>query len=322
MNLAIAVERYLDHKEQQGFAFEGGRGCLTAFLRRAGDAELAQVNTRQVLTYLDESDALGVQWRTKYQILYRFFNYWSDRGVIPELAMPPSKPKVRQTFVHYIYTRSQLHELSKATRRYEPRLGVIDRQTMRTLILLLYGTGAFVGEILSLKCCDIDLGSGLILIRGRGPTRFREIPIGNDLIEIVRKYMAWRSRKKYEGAHLLVTKSDQLIRVATAFKNFDRIRRIAGIQRPAGAAYQPRMIDLKFTFAVHRITSWIRNGADMNRMLPALAAYMGQAGLGSTERYILLTPERFRKELNKLSPTRSRHRWRNDNELMKFLNSL
>jgi hypothetical protein len=89
-----------------------------------------------------------------------------------------------------------------------------------------------------------------------------------------------------------------------------------------GTQYQPRLDDLRCTFAVHRITSWVRNGADLNRMLPALAAYMGQMGLGATERYLAMTPERFRKALNKLSPARSRNKWRNDPALMKFLVSL
>jgi integrase/recombinase XerD len=57
-------------------------------------------------------------------------------------------------------------------------------------------------------------------------------------------------------------------------------------------------------------------------MLPALAAYMGQRGLDATERYLFMTPERFRKALNKLSPTHSRNKWRNDPVLMKFLASL
>ena len=82
------------------------------------------------------------------------------------------------------------------------------------------------------------------------------------------------------------------------------------------------MHDLRFTFAVHRITSWIRNGADLNRMLPALAAYMGQVGLGSTETYLSMTPERFRRELDKLSPNRAKGRWRNDKVLMEFLANL
>ncbi len=77
-----------------------------------------------------------------------------------------------------------------------------------------------------------------------------------------------------------------------AFRN---LRRLAGVQRYDGATYQPRMHDLRATFAVHRLTSWLRQGGDLNRLIPALSAYMGQVGLGSSERYLKLTPERFRK---------------------------
>jgi hypothetical protein len=82
------------------------------------------------------------------------------------------------------------------------------------------------------------------------------------------------------------------------------------------------MDDLRITFAVHRITSWIRNGANLNRMLPALAAYMGQVGLGATDRYLLLTPERYRKQLDILSPMRGKKHWRDDKELMAFVRTL
>lgn len=54
------------------------------------------------------------------------------------------------------------------------------------------------------------------------------------------------------------------------------IRRMAGIVRDDGARYQPRMHDLRHTFAVHRLTAWIKRGADLNRMVPALSAYMGK----------------------------------------------
>jgi integrase/recombinase XerD len=56
--------------------------------------------------------------------------------------------------------------------------------------------------------------------------------------------------------------------------------------------------------------------------LPALAAYLGNAGLESTERYLRLTPERFQNALNKLSPTNSFARWRNDSRLLEFLTGL
>lgn len=63
-------------------------------------------------------------------------------------------------------------------------------------------------------------------------------------------------------------------------------------------------------------------GADLNRMIPALSAYMGQVGLGSTDRYLCLTPERFRAQLDKLSPRRGKKRWRNNPALIKFLTEL
>jgi integrase/recombinase XerD len=110
------------------------------------------------------------------------------------------------------------------------------------------------------------------------------------------------------------------IAVGRAFRN---LRRLMGVQRHDGAIYQPRMHDLRATFAVHRLTSWLRQKADLNRLIPALSAYMGQIGLGATERYLKLTPERFRTQLIKLSPQeRGRKRWRDDPALMKFLDGL
>jgi integrase/recombinase XerD len=55
---------------------------------------------------------------------------------------------------------------------------------------------------------------------------------------------------------------------------------MAGIVRDNSARCQPRLHDLRHTFSVRRLTAWIKRGADLNRMLPALSAYTGQVGLG------------------------------------------
>jgi integrase/recombinase XerD len=321
MNFIFAVERYLELKKRNGYEFETGIACLTAFSHRIGNIQLCQVTTRHVLCYLDESDGASVRWRIKHQILDRFFSYWSNLELASQVVMPPLKPKVRQTFAPYIYSRLQLRALLRATTYYKDRRDCISRQTMRTTMLLLYGTGALIGEVLRLQCSDIDLATAQILIRGKGASRFREIPVGADVLDVLRRYWAWRSRKKFLGAHFLISKFDRALNIHTVVKHFERLRRRAGVKR-CGERYQPRLADFKFTFAVHRITSWIRNGADLDRMLPALAAYMGQAGLGSTERYMSLTAERFRKELEKLSPGPAKYSWRNDKALMEFLATL
>jgi integrase/recombinase XerD len=62
----------------------------------------------------------------------------------------------------------------------------------------------------------------------------------------------------------------------------------------------------------------MRRGMNLNRLLPALAGYLGQVDLTSTERFLLLTPERFRSELDKLSPLQGRP-WSSHLEAMSFL---
>ncbi len=74
-------------------------------------------------------------------------------------------------------------------------------------------------------------------------------------------------------------------------KCFYRVREQAGVQRFDGASYQPRLHDLRHTFAVHRLTSWYRQGADVQKLLPQLSVYLGHVHLISTQVYLSMTPE-------------------------------
>ena len=46
--------------------------------------------------------------------------------------------------------------------------------------------------------------------------------------------------------------------------------------------------------AVHRLTAWYRDGADVQRLLPALSTYLGHANLDGTSIYLSMTPELLR----------------------------
>jgi integrase/recombinase XerD len=321
MKLSEGVEKYLLEKRTGGLLFNHGEACFLGFSRRVGDVELSQVTARDVLRFLDEPGTSTHTWLGKYQILERFFTFWACRRMMSELVMPPPRPAVRQTFVPYIYSRAELRALLCAARTIQTPKCLIDAQTLRAFLILLYGTGSSVGEMMDLKFSDVDIRTGTLTIRNRNPSRSRKLPLGHDLHEVVRKYIGFRSRHGLEGEYLLTTRKSQALSISTLTDTFRRARRAAGVVR-RDSAQQPRMQDLRITFAVHRITSWIRNGANLNRMLPALAVYMGQVGLGATEKYLLMTPEHFRKQLNMLSPRRGKKRWRDDKDLMAFLGAL
>jgi integrase len=66
---------------------------------------------------------------------------------------------------------------------------------------------------------------------------------------------------------------------------------MAHIERHDDSYFQPRLHDLRHTFAVHRLTEWYRQNADVQRMLPALSTYLGHVDLKATQRYLTMTPE-------------------------------
>ena len=70
-----------------------------------------------------------------------------------------------------------------------------------------------------------------------------------------------------------------------------RARDSALIRREDGASYQPRLHDLRHTFAVHRLTQWYRQGADVQKLLPRLSVYLGHGSLAATQAYLSMTPE-------------------------------
>ena len=324
MALFEAVENYIDQKRSLGVGFDKGAQGLRSLSNKIGDVPLEGITPGQILAFLNGPRTSTITWRVKFNLLKHFFEYWAARGMLDASPMPRIRPPVPQTFVPYIYSRNELRVLLR-TARVSQKLAtcMIDAASFRIFLVFLYATGTRVGEALGLQRKDVDIRKGVITIRGERFGRSRTIPISPDLQAKLRRHVARRSRNPARSPHFFLGKNGKAISSHTLGASFQKLRRLAGIQRHDGAVYQPRMHDLRYTFAVHRLTSWIKQGADMNRMLPALAAYIGQAGLGSTERYLAMTPERFRKQLVKLSPQRrKKRRWRDDPALMKFLAEL
>jgi integrase/recombinase XerD len=320
VRLSEGIKQYITQKRAMGFKYQTEESTLTTLLKLLGDVQLAEVTTQDVLKFLDSQPSVTFSWRRKYRLLMYFFEYWSLREAMPVLLMPTPRPAVRHTFVPHIYSREHIRSLLKATSKSQERHScLISPQTFRALILILYGTGATVGEALGLRFSDMDLKTGMLVIRNSRSDQSRQIPVCEDLLNAIRRYVAWRSTLQIHCDRLFIKNDGYALVTTSLIINFRKLRNLAGITRYDGSKDQPTMQDLRPTFAVHRITSWIRSGADLNRMLPALAVYMGHSGLGSTQKYLLMTSERFRKELNRLSPMRGKKRWREDKVLMKFL---
>jgi site-specific recombinase XerD len=323
MALFEAVQDYINRKRSLGVVFEKSAMNLRAFSKRLGNVPLDTITPSQILAFLNGPRTSTVTWRAKFNVLKHFFDYWAARGMLQASPMPVIRPPVPQKFVPYVYQKPEIRRLLSKTGAAQKRSNCgIHPTTLRMVILFLYATGAHVGETLRLSRSDVDLRKGFVAICGGRFNRQRRLPIGSELCARLRRYMRWTNGERHSAKSFFTYKDGRPIEERILVRSFQRLRCLAGIERHDGAVYQPRLTDLRYTFAVRRLTSWLKQGADLNRLLPALAVYLGLVGLGSTERYLTLTPERFRKQLSSLSPQRGKKRWRDDPNLMKFLDEL
>lgn len=316
------MEQYTSWKRANGYEFFGGVAILSKLIKFTGEIEISDLTSEDMLGCLNQKPLSNGTWTNRYWVMRRFMEYCSSRGLIPLREMPTPKLRRRTIFVPYIFTTIEIRSLLEATKSHLSPTYIMDQPTLRAIIVLLYATGLQIGEVCRLRGEDVDLSNCFIRVRGVEVQQDRIIPIGSDLCDVLREYKIWRTTLPAELPYLFVTRKGRQSHSGSIAKYFQKLRQASRVHRRDDSHLQPRISDLRFTFAVHRISNAIENGEDLNRLLPALAAYMGQVGLGATTRYLALTPGRFRRSLDKLSPQRELGYWKNDPKLVMFLENL
>lgn len=295
MKLAQAVSAYVAYKQSLGMRFATEARTLKSFSRTLGDVDLDRIEPQQVRAFLDGTGPMTRFWHRKFDALRGFYRFALARGYTPRSPLPTNVPRCPQAFVPYIYSEDEIKRLLAAAASLEHRN--LSSPTCRTLLLLLYGTGLRIGEALSLDLADVDLESALLRIRETKFYKTRIVPVGADLTRVLRDYLLERSQRApipADGPFLLTRQGKRPSR-AGAEEAFKQLRRQAKVSRIDGSRYQPRLHDMRHTYAVTRLVRWYREGADVQRLLPQLATYLGHVHISGTQRYLSMTPELLRQ---------------------------
>jgi site-specific recombinase XerD len=295
MKLAQAVSAYVGYKQSLGMRFATEARALKSFSRALGDVDLDRIEPEQVRAFLDGTGAMTRFWYRKLDALRGFYRFALARRYTPRSPLPTNVPRCPQAFVPYIYSEEEIKRLlAAAASRERCNLSSL---TCRTLLLVLYGTGLRIGEALGLDVADVDLESALLRIRETKFYKTRIVPVGADLTRVLRDYLLERSKGApipADGPFLLTRQGKRPSR-AGAEEAFKQLRRQAKVSRIDGSRYQPRLHDMRHTYAVTRLVRWYREGADVQRLLPQLATYLGHVHISGTQRYLTMTPELLRQ---------------------------
>jgi site-specific recombinase XerD len=203
-------------------------------------------------------------------------------------------PKIPPPAAPYIYSTDELRRLLKASETLHADNSRLQAATCRTFLLLLYGTGMRVGEALSLTLHDVSFPDRVVTIRDSKFFKNRMVPVGPRLLKALKGYAAERRKLPLpdgEDSAFLATRTGRALQYRNVQRLFQRMRMRAKVHTASTARYQPRIHDIRHTAATHRIIAWYRDGADLQRLLPQLATYLGHRDIAGTQRYLSMTTE-------------------------------
>jgi site-specific recombinase XerD len=288
MKLQPTLMQYLTLKKSLGFRFHAESQILGAFGKKMGKVDLGQVKPVAVRAFLDGDGRVTRNWSRKWEALRGFYRFALDRGLVSRTPLPARPPKVDFVFTPYIYSQKELQRLLQAITP-EVTAG-LSPQTVRALLLLLYGAGLRISEALKLEIADVDLQTSILTVRQSKFFKTRLVPIGPKLTQVLQNYSKPRPMRDVHRHFFCAEKGTPVSR-STIERVFGKLRLAANVKRTDGGRLQPWLHDLRHTAAVPRLVAWYRQGANVQLLLVQLSAYLGHVDIAATQKYLTFTPD-------------------------------
>jgi integrase/recombinase XerD len=298
MRMYKLIEQYVAFRRSLGERCHTNGNILRAFGRMLGKAtRVTAVSGEQVSTFLTGRGPITSAWHVKHNALLGFYRYAITRGYVTAAPLPAVIPKRPPAFVPYIYSVDEIQRLLRATDSYQHNRSCMEPITLRNLLLLMYATGLRIREVVALNRGDVDFDDSLLTIRQTKFYKTRLVPFQPRLTSVLIQYAARHGDQLAPTAvaPFFTQRSGDRVNQDTLEHSFRRVCEHAGIRRSDGARYQPRLHDVRHTFAVHRLTSWYRQGANVQQLLAQLSVYLGHVHLAATQVYLSMTPELLRE---------------------------
>ena len=191
--------------------------------------------------------------------------------------------------IPYIYSEADIQAVISATRSLQPELRSL---TYRTLVGLLFVTGARVGEMIRLDRDDIGWDDAVVVIRYSKFNKSRELPLHPSTVDALRHYAEVRDRlcPQPRTSSFFVNTLGRRPAYETVHQVFNKLTDAAGL-RARSDNCRPRIHDTRHSLACAILIGWYRTGVDVQAQLPVLSAWLGHAKPENSYWYLSAVPE-------------------------------
>jgi len=287
--LSENVDRYIALRRTLGYKLRKPARHLRAFAGYAASRGETYVRTTTVLAWVTASgrtqDARAERFRN-LALFARFLHAEDRRHEVPA-RNPFAVRKTRP--IPYIYTSDEIARILDAAgtlRRQRPN--PLRRQLYITMFGLIAATGLRVSEAIALRLDDVR-PDGVLHIRETKFCKSRLVPLHQTVVEALARYLERRRRIAADSDCLFPSVRRRVLCPSTVNYTFRCLLRRADVA--PGRKHQPRIHDLRHTFATRVLEQCGAERGEIARHFVALSTYLGHADIRNTYWYLRATPE-------------------------------
>lgn len=291
-NFAKHLADYVRLRRSLGLKFKDQERVLLAFDQFVAERDYQGTLTQELaLEFATAKQGISPNRSAyRYQVVRHFSDYLA--------TFVPSTPQLDSTVLRrprtrppaYIFTEEQLNMLLHEAihiSTYNPLRGI----ALHAMVGLAASTGMRLGEVIRLDRGDVDLDSGVLLIKQTKFAKDRLVPVHSSTREILCGYASTRDAA-FPSAWtpaFFINMSCRRFAKQTLEASFLELTQRSGLR--AAHDKGPSFHSLRHSFAVRRLIAWYKAGMDVQAMLPALATYMGHVNYTDTAYYLTATAE-------------------------------
>ena len=251
--------------------------------------KLLEAGVRDVRSFLAKLRTSGLARSTiarkvsTVRSLYRFLQQegYCEKNPMASLRSPRQEEKLPRFFTQ--------NEIERLMSTFNTSNWLQCRN--RAMLEVLYGGGLRISELVGLDDGDLEPGSSVVVVGGKGKKE-RIVPVGSCALGTVKEYLKLRdaNRKRTDNESALFVNARDGHRITD--RSVRRVLRKSLLQAGLDPSRSPH--DLRHSFATHML----QNGADLRTVQELL----GHQNLSTTQIYTHLTTQNLKDIYNKAHP--------------------
>ena len=282
-SMSISVDRSLSNNTLSAYVSD-----LKKLISFCENKDLTTLTTTTILEFINNLNTLGLSPRSSARIIssiktfykHQILNETMDSNPMQSIKTPKLSKKLPDVLSYdEILKMMELIDYTKLAGERD-----------KTIVMLLYGGGLRVSELVSLKVNDLFVDEGFVKVKGKG-SKERLVPIGIKTINQVSYYVeSYRNKFAKPGSknYLILNQRGGSLSRVSVFNLIKKLATEAGIKK----AISPHT--LRHSFA----TTLIEAGANLR----AVQQMLGHESITTTEIYTHLDKAYLKTVIEQFHP--------------------